>query len=107
MKNRNSLLVGSLVAGCAILAVAAEYTPLEDARRPVATTASVPSLEAAKRMSMPPGFSAQLVAAEPDLVQPIAYTMDDRGRLWVVQNTNYPECPGVPKDSILIFEDTD
>src|SRR3954454_11687276 len=107
MKNRNSLLVLSLVAGCALLAVAADYKPLEDARRPVATTASIPAPEAAKKMSVPPGFSVQLVASEPDIVQPIAYTMDDRGRLWVVENTNYPECPGVPKDKILIFEDTD
>src|SRR6187399_2184240 len=107
MKNRNSLLVLSLVAGCALLAVAADYKPLEDARRPVATTSSVPAPEAAKKMSLPAGFSAQLIAAEPDVVQPIAHTMDDRGRIWVVENTNYPACPGEPKDKVLIFEDTD
>nr|MDQ3625064.1 dehydrogenase [Verrucomicrobiota bacterium] len=44
---------------------------------------------------------------EPDVVQPIAYTIDDRGRLWVVENTNYPDCHGQPKDKILIFEDSD
>ncbi len=33
--------------------------------------------------------------------------MDDRGRLWVLENTNYPNCPGEPKDRILILEDTD
>jgi putative membrane-bound dehydrogenase-like protein len=86
---------------------AADYDPLHDQRRPIATTESVPAPEAAKKMSLPPGFSAQVVAAEPDVVQPIAYTMDDRGRLWVVENTNYPVCPGEPKDKILIFEDTD
>jgi putative membrane-bound dehydrogenase-like protein len=107
MKNRNSLLVLSLVAGCALLAVAADYKPLEDARRPVAKTASVPAPEAAKKMSLPPGFSAQVIASEPDVVQPIAHAMDDRGRLWVVECTNYPVCPGQPKDKILIFEDTD
>ena len=56
---------------------------------------------------MPPGFSAQVVAAEPDVVQPVAYTIDDRGRLWVVENTNYPTCPGTAKDKVLIFEDAD
>ena len=55
-------------------------------------------------MTLPPGFHAQLVVGEPDVVQPVAYTMDDRGRLWVVQNTNYPVCPGEPKDQIVIFE---
>ncbi len=87
-------------------ASAADYKPLEDARRPVATTQSVSATEAAKKMSLPPGFTAQVVASEPEVVQPIAYTMDDRGRLWVVECTNYPVCPGEPRDKILIFEDT-
>lgn len=84
-----------------------KYDPLNDKGRPVATTESVPAAEAAKRMTLPPGFSAQLVASEPEVAQPIAFTTDDRGRLWVLENTNYPNCPGEPKDRILIFEDTD
>jgi putative membrane-bound dehydrogenase-like protein len=107
MKLSPSFLAVPLLAGCASLAAAAEYNPLQDAKRPIATTQSVPAAEAAKKMSLPPGFSAQVVISEPDVVQPIAYTMDDRGRLWVVENTNYPVCPGVPKDRILILEDTD
>ncbi len=91
----------------ASLLVAAEYKPLEDARRPIATTEALAPAEAVKKMTLPPGFSVQVVAAEPDIVQPVAYTIDDRGRLWVIQNTNYPECPGEPKDKIIIFEDTD
>ncbi|HZQ46503.1 MAG TPA: PVC-type heme-binding CxxCH protein, partial [Verrucomicrobiae bacterium] len=43
-----------------------------------------------KKMTLPPGFHAQLVAQEPDLVQPVAYTIDDRGRLWVIQYLQYP-----------------
>ena len=107
MKNRLSLSIASLLAIGALSTFAADYKPLEDARRPVATTASVSAPEAAKKMSLPPGFSAQVVISEPDVVQPIAYTMDDRGRLWVVENTNYPTCPGVQKDKILILEDAD
>lgn len=91
----------------ATLLVAAEYNPLQDARRPIANTASLPPAEAIKKMKVPPGFTVQVVAAEPEVVQPIAYTMDDRGRLWVVENTNYPECPGKPQDKILILEDAD
>ena len=81
--------------------------PLEDKNRPIATTEALPAAEAAKKMTLPPGFSAQVVAAEPDVVQPVAYTIDDRGRLWVVENTNYPNCPGKPVDKVLVFEDTD
>ena len=58
-------------------------------------------------MKVPPGFKVQVVTSEPDVVQPIAMTQDDRGRLWVLTNTNYPVCPGEKKDSVLIFEDTD
>ena len=79
--------------------------PLEDKDRPVANTAALSAVETAKKMLLPPGFSVQVVAAEPDVVQPVAYTMDDRGRLWVVENTNYPVCPGEKKDKILILED--
>ena len=89
-----------------IAALPAFAGPLEDKQRPVATTTALPAAEAAKKMTLPPGVSAQVVAAEPDVVQPVAYTIDDRGRLWVVENTNYPNCPGKPVDKVLVFEDT-
>ena len=64
---------------------------------------------AAKEMTLPPGFSAKLFAGEPDVKQPIAFAMDDRGRLWVAEAYTYPRrAPeGQGKDRILIFEDTD
>ena len=81
--------------------------PLHDKGRPVATAPSLTPEETAKAFKLPPGFKVQVVTGEPDIVQPIAYAQDDRGRLWVVTNTNYPVCPGEKKDSIIIFEDTD
>lgn len=81
--------------------------PLEDIRRPVAQSAALSAPETAAGFVLPEGFSASVVAAEPDLVQPIAYTMDDRGRLWVLENSNYPNSPGEPRDRILILEDAD
>ena len=41
-------------------------------------------------MKLPEGFSVSLFAAEPDVVQPIAMTIDPKGRLWVVENYSYP-----------------
>jgi putative membrane-bound dehydrogenase-like protein len=60
-------------------------------------------------MKLPPGFSVTVFAAEPDVVQPIAMTIDPKGRLWVVENYSYPIWLGGPrgKDRILIFEDVD
>ncbi len=88
--------------------------------------------EAVKKMTVPPGFSVDLIAAEPDIVQPIAFTFDARGRIWVVEGNTYPQRAGNPpparpatdgdltkpndaqqkdifggKDRVLIFEDKD
>ena len=63
---------------------------------------------AAKAMTLPNGFHITLAAAEPDVVRPISFTIDPRGRLWVVEGHTYPvPAPeGQGKDRILIFEDT-
>lgn len=65
--------------------------------------------EAAKAMTPPKGFKVTLAAAEPDVVRPICFTVDWRGRLWVVEGHTYPvPAPeGQGRDRILIFEDTD
>ena len=64
---------------------------------------------AAKAMTLPDGFKIQLAASEPDIVRPISFTFDARGRLWVVEGHTYPiPAPeGKGKDRILIFEDSD
>src|SRR2546425_12943773 len=69
----------------------------------------LPPRDAAKAMTLPPGFKATLFAGEPDVVQPIAFCIDDRGRLWVVEGMSYPKKrpEGEGIDRILVFEDTD
>ncbi|MHA3772317.1 PVC-type heme-binding CxxCH protein [Verrucomicrobiota bacterium sgz303538] len=65
--------------------------------------------DAAKAMMGPEGFSVKLFAAEPDVQQPIAMALDDRGRLWIAEGRTYPtRAPeGQGKDRILVFEDKD
>ena len=64
--------------------------------------------EAAKAMTVPEGFKVTLFAGEPDIHQPIAFAIDDRGRLWVAEAYSYPVRLPDDKahDQILIFEDT-
>ena len=81
--------------------------PPLDLDRPVATSEAAAPMKTLEKMVLPPGFKIELIASEPAIVQPIAYTIDDRGRLWVLENTNYPDSPGVPKDRILVLEDVD
>lgn len=61
------------------------------------------------RMSVPPGFKVDLIAAEPTVHQPMAFTFDGRGRLWVVEGHSYPtkRPPGEGLDKVLILEDSD
>lgn len=65
--------------------------------------------KAAQVMQLPPDFAAQVIAAEPDVQQPIAMTIDHRGRLWIAEAYEYPRRASKDegKDRILILEDTD
>ena len=69
----------------------------------------LPPEKAAEAMTLPPGFKVTLFAGEPDVVQPIAFAIDDRGRLWVAEAYSYPvKVPqSEARDRILIFEDRD
>jgi len=64
--------------------------------------------KAAAAMTASKGFKVTLGAAEPEVVRPISFTIDARGRLWVVEAHTYPTpAPeGQGRDRILILEDT-
>ena len=63
--------------------------------------------EALKKITVPDGFRVSLFAGEPDVMQPIAFDFDDRGRLWVVECFSYPDFKNTNSDRIIILEDTD
>src|ERR1041385_2174826 len=69
----------------------------------------MPAAEAAAKFELPPGFKAQVFAAEPDVQNPIAMAWDGRGRLWVAENYTYSErslrFDLNLRDRLLIFED--
>ena len=78
--------------------------------------AGLPAEKAAQVATVPAGYELKVFAAEPDIINPIAFCMDDRARVWVVEGMTYPQRaktePGAPewlggKDRILVFEDTD
>ena len=62
------------------------------------------AVTAAKLMTVPAGFTVEVVAAEPDLVNPVAMAIDDRGRFWVTESLEYPRRePGVGKYRVKIL----
>jgi putative membrane-bound dehydrogenase-like protein len=71
--------------------------------------AGLPPEDAARAMTVPEGFKVELFAGEPDIRQPIAFCIDERGRLWVAEAFSYPlrRAEKDAHDRILIFEDTD
>jgi putative membrane-bound dehydrogenase-like protein len=63
--------------------------------------------EAIKKMQVPPGFRVELVAAEPDIVNPVAMTFDERGRIWITESLEYPKrAAGPGKDRVKLLEST-
>jgi putative membrane-bound dehydrogenase-like protein len=97
---------------CLILGVNLSHAAgkqLTGAYTPAASAALSPE-EAQKKFVVPEGFEVRLFAAEPDVINPVAMTWDERGRLWVLELYEYPlgAPPGAkPRDRIKILEDTD
>src|SRR5215468_9806599 len=64
--------------------------------------------EAVKKMTVPDGFTVELVASEPEIVNPIAMCFDDRGRIWIAESVEYPrKSAGRGRDRVKILEGTD
>jgi len=72
----------------------------------------LPPEEAIKKFTIADGYAVNLFASEidfPDLKNPVNFTWDAAGRLWVATMPSYPQYqpPNKPQDKLLIFEDTD
>jgi len=93
-----------------VIAVSLSVTATLQAQQgefPVAAGKGLTPEDAARAMSLPPGFRATPFAGEPAVHQPIAFTIDERGRLWVVENYSYPYWSPYGRDRVVILEDTD
>ncbi len=92
-----------LLAGCAALHAAnnpfAEGVRTTDPRSPE---------DQQKTFRLPPGFEAQLVAAEPQLRKPMNMQFDAAGRMWFTESREYPwPTNNAPRDTIRILSDFD
>lgn len=55
---------------------------------------------AVSRMTLADGLSAQLVACEPMITQPVCLEFDSRGCLWVIQYIQYPNPAGLQRAKV-------
>jgi putative membrane-bound dehydrogenase-like protein len=66
--------------------------------------------QAVAKMTYPTSFDVAIFAAEPKIGQPIAFTFDPKGRVWVVENFNYRTRGAHTTDQatvVSILEDAD
>src|SRR5438067_4358728 len=76
------------VVGCPGPQLGAQQNLGFDNRKPSGQPYLAPE-ESRQRLRVPPGVEVKLFAAEPDIINPIAFTVDERGRLWVVESHEY------------------
>jgi putative heme-binding domain-containing protein len=101
-----SVAVGALLLGTACF-VLAQKKPTE---RPPHGQDTVPGpalspAEAIRKMKVPDGFSVECVVSEPDIVNPVAMTFDERGRVWITESLEYPRHSAGPgRDRIKIID---
>lgn len=83
---------------------------IRTASTPNVDTPPLSPAESLGKIHVPPGFKAELVAAEPLVLDPVAFDWDERGRLWVVEMADYPlgmDGKGKPGGRVRVLEDTD
>ncbi len=102
------------IAVCALVAVGSESSAQQPKPALIPHAQDKPPNDprdpttAAKLMTVPDGFTVEVVAAEPDIVNPVAMTIDERGRYWITESLEYPRHePGPGRDRVKVLEDTD
>lgn len=66
--------------------------------------------ESLRWFDLDPGLRIELVAAEPEVVDPVTVRFDEAGRMWVAEYRDYPNGPaagGKPLSRIKLLEDKD
>jgi len=80
-----------------------------DAQTPIPESPLSPE-QSLEHFHIDPSLKVELVASEPDVIDPVAIAFDADERLWVVEMSDYPHGPGEgesPRSRIRILEDRD
>ncbi|RLS26693.1 MAG: hypothetical protein DWH73_00265 [Planctomycetota bacterium] len=91
------------------MSVRAQNSPVYDSEQ--SPEKPISGAESVRKITLPEGFSARLLAQEPTVRNPIALQYDDRGRLWIAENFTYAERglridPNL-RDRLIILQDLD
>ncbi len=91
------------------LLTALAFTLPAGAQDLVAKTDALSPEDEAKKFKLPEGFTAQLVASEPDIQKPMQLAFDAKGRMWVTTSHHYPWAAeaGMGTDKLFVLSDFD
>lgn len=81
-----------------------------DEPKPAGPKSPVSPEESLRWFDLDPGLRIELVASEPEVVDPVTVRFDERGRMWVAEYRDYPNGPaegGKPLSRIKLLEDKD
>jgi putative membrane-bound dehydrogenase-like protein len=93
----------------ALLLLAASLVPAAEPKYPPMPPGMSPA-ESLAAIRVRPGFTVELVASEPLVMDPIDIAWGPDGRLWVVEMADYPlglDGKGKPGGRVRVLEDTD
>src|SRR5262245_6421135 len=80
------------------------------AAEPPAVASPLSPEESLRHIHLAPGLAIEIVACEPEVVDPVSMAFDEQGRLWVVEMCDYPNGPEPgeePASQIKWLEDAD
>lgn len=85
------LTLGALTSLAGGAARAAEHPLAKKSIAPIVAAASDEGRLATRNFRIPKGWKVDLIAAEPDLANPVAFTFDERERIYVVETFRHTE----------------
>lgn len=99
-----------VAASCLTLVPFSPTVQAEDQDVPPAAASPVEPEASLAHFRLDAGLRIELVAAEPEVIDPIALRFDEDGRLWVVEMRDYPHGPTegeAPRSRIRVLRDRD
>ena len=81
-----------------------------ESKKATIPTGPIAPQDSLKYFEVNPDVKIELVASEPQVIDPVALAFDESDRLWVVEMTDYPNGPSEgekPKSRIKILRDKD
>lgn len=104
------VVIGLVVAFLCLKCTATAEPPAAATRVALATPKPLDVEAARESFRLPAELTIELVACEPEIVDPVAIRFDERGGMWVVQMVDYPYGPAAgeqPASRISRLEDRD